>query len=87
MAIDHTETRFMKIATERSVVMRAARIALIVGIVLAIINHADSILIGAVTGSVILKIILTFLVPYCVSTYSSVLAVRDNVQMLKAQQD
>ena len=73
---------FFAIATERTVVMRAARIAFIVGIVLALINHGNRLITGAITGEVLLKIALTFLVPYCVSTYSSVLAVREQLQRI-----
>ena len=72
-----TPPAFWAIATERSVVIRAARIALVVGVVLALINRLIA---GATDGAALARIGLTFLVPYCVSTYSSVLAVRDRMQ-------
>ena len=71
---------FWDIATERSVAARAARIALLVGIVLAAINHGHRLISGEIDGATLARIGLTFLVPYCVSTYSSVLAVRDRLQ-------
>jgi hypothetical protein len=75
-----TPPAFWAIATERSVVIRAARIALVVGVVLALINHGHRLIAGALDGAALARIGLTFLVPYCVSTYSSVLAVRDRMQ-------
>ncbi|MEO9650227.1 MAG: nitrate/nitrite transporter NrtS [Roseobacter sp.] len=71
---------FLSIATERTVAMRAARIAFIVGIVLALINHGNHLVSGNINFETISKIALTFMVPYCVSTWSSVLAVRDRLQ-------
>lgn len=43
-----------------------------VGAVLVAINHGDALLCGDVSPGRALRIILTALVPYCVSTYSSV---------------
>jgi len=47
-----------------------------VGIVLAIINHGDHILHSTMTTTNWIKILITFCVPFCVSTISSVLAIR-----------
>lgn len=74
------------IATDRSVVVRAARIACVVGIVLALINHGDTVLSGKIDLATFAKIVLTFFVPYSVSTYSSVLAVRERMQALSQAQ-
>ena len=49
---------------------------------LAVINHGDSMMNGGVGLVTAAKIALTFCVPYCVSTYSSVLAVRERLQCL-----
>ncbi|MEE8295770.1 MAG: nitrate/nitrite transporter NrtS [Sphingomonadales bacterium] len=60
---------FFQAYTDRAVVMRALRIAVIVGTILAAINHGDVFLSG---GEIIWwKIILSYFVPYGVSTYSS----------------
>lgn len=75
-------TSFWSIATDRSVMRRAAKIALVVGVVIALINYADLIMSGAMGITEWIKVAVTFLVPYCVSTYSSVMAVRDRMQML-----
>jgi len=76
---------FLSLATQPSVVKRAVKIAFIVGIVLAAINHGDKVMAGALTTSIVVKILLTFLVPYSVSTYSSVLAIREKSQFLLPQ--
>ena len=74
---------FWHIATETSVMKRAARVAVIVGTVIALINHGDRMLTASMDLSAWFKCLLTFLVPYCVSTYSSVMAVRDRLQTLE----
>ena len=70
----------LAIATQRSVVIRAVRIASIVGVFLALLNHGDTFITGGMDASTWTKVGLTFLVPYCVSTYSSVMAVRERLQ-------
>ncbi|WP_415920651.1 nitrate/nitrite transporter NrtS [Tateyamaria sp. SN6-1] len=71
---------FWSIALARKTVMRAGRIALIVGVVIALINHGDRMATGQMDAVGWLKCVMTFLVPYCVSTYSSVQAVRDRLR-------
>lgn len=68
---------FFEIAFQGAVVKRAARVAVVVGIVLGLLNHGDAIFAGTVTAVQFAKIALTFLVPFSVSTYSSVLAIRE----------
>ena len=67
---------WLTVAFEGSVVRRALKMMAVVGCVLAAINHGDTLLAGAMTGSAWLKVALTFAVPYCVSTISSVQAIR-----------
>jgi hypothetical protein len=50
--------------------------AAVVGALLIAINHGDAILRGDVDRGRLFKMALTLLVPYCVSTYSSVAAMR-----------
>lgn len=50
---------------------RAVRVALVVGTLLFAINQLDVVLRGEVTPIVAAKILLTFAVPYAVSTYSA----------------
>ena len=49
-----------KIATRNDVLLRAFKMASIVGIVLAIINHGDHILLGTMTYNNWIKILITF---------------------------
>ena len=64
------------IAFRKDVFFRASKMALIVGIILAIINHGDHIFLGTMTVTNWTKILIIFCVPFCVSTVSSVLAIK-----------
>jgi hypothetical protein len=57
---------------EIPVLLRAVKIALLVGTLLMIINHGDRILTGAMAPEHWLKVLLSYFVPYFVSTYSNV---------------
>jgi hypothetical protein len=72
---------WMAIAFEASVVWRALKMMVIVGCILAAINHGDALITGGMTGAAWMKIALTFAVPYCVSTISSVQALRGKKQI------
>jgi hypothetical protein len=65
---------FFTIAKERNVVKRALRVASIVGIILNLINQWEALINLDYTHINILKFLLTFTVPYLVSTYSSVMS-------------
>jgi len=67
---------FLRLAFSRAVVVRAARTAAIVSVLLIAINHGDAILRGDVGARRVFQMCLTLLVPYSVSTTSSVLALR-----------
>ena len=56
---------------------RAIKVAAVVGPILIAINQWDVILQGELNGICVLKMGLTFMVPYCVSTFSSVEALKD----------
>lgn len=70
------ERGFLALALRPDVVRRALGFALVVGAILIAINHGDAILHGQVEGRRLLKMGLTVLVPYAVSTLSSVSALR-----------
>lgn len=53
-------------------VRRAQRVALVVGTILNLINHYDLMFGAAITGSIAIQIVLTYLVPYFVSTHGQV---------------
>ncbi len=63
---------WFQLAFRPSVVKRALKYALIVGFILIAINYGDAILSGQVTRGRLLKMLLTVMVPYVVSTLSSV---------------
>ena len=58
----------------RATHLRALRIALVVGTILAAINPGDAILGASMTTSAWIKVLMTFCVPYGVSWYSAVKA-------------
>ncbi|MBS4052975.1 MAG: nitrate/nitrite transporter NrtS [Methylomonas sp.] len=62
---------WLKIALQKNILMRAIKVALVVGSILMLINHGDVILSNGLQIKEFIKITLTYLVPYCVSTYSS----------------
>ena len=67
----------VRLALSRPVVMRAAVCAIVVGSVLTIINHGDCILTGNFNSAhcnCLAKSLVTTVVPYLVSTWSSVQA-------------
>ena len=77
---------WLKIAFEITVVNRALKYAIIVGTILILINHGDSLLAGNLTPIGLLKIGLTFMVPYFVSTCSSVGAIRESLRQFSGSQ-
>jgi hypothetical protein len=50
--------------------------AAVVGIILIAINQGDAVLRGEISRGRLVRMLLTLVVPYCVSTYSSVQAMR-----------
>ncbi|MBI9069090.1 MAG: nitrate/nitrite transporter NrtS [Salinivirgaceae bacterium] len=65
---------FFKLAIDSKVVNRSKNVALIVGIVLNAINQWEALFTLNLSGIDWVKFLLTFMVPYLVSTYSSVMA-------------
>jgi hypothetical protein len=68
--------RFLILARKREVVVRAGKTALIVGTLLTFINQGDALIAGQLPNG--LKLLLTYLVPYGVSTHGAVTAMRDH---------
>lgn len=73
-----TQAEFSWLAAARTpeVVRRSLKVSLLVGSILAVINHGDQLIGGAATIDVFWKIPLTYCVPYAVSTFASVDALR-----------
>ncbi len=68
---------WVSVASEPRVVRRALGYGLVVGSILIAINHGDALLQGELGSDRLLKMGLTVTVPYLVSTFSSVGAIRD----------
>ena len=71
---------WFQVARSAPVVKRSAKVGLIVGTILALINHGDAWLAGQLGFESTMKILLTYLVPYCVSTFAAVQAIREQTQ-------
>ena len=67
--------RFFILVRSPQVVVRAIKVALIVGTALTLINQGDRLIAGMAPGWI--KMALTYLIPYCVSTHGAVTAMRD----------
>jgi len=67
---------FFVIARSRVVVVSAIKVALFVGTMLALINHGDKIMALSLSAHDWFKVGLTYLVPYGVSTWSAVKAIK-----------
>jgi len=64
--------KLRKIILEKDVVISSLKVALVVGSILNLINQGNAILDLNVNHINWFKLILTFMVPYMVSTYASV---------------
>ena len=68
---------WVAIARRPEVVRRSLRVAAAVGTLLVAINYADRALAGSLGSTDWLKMALTYLVPYGVSTYAAVQTLRN----------
>lgn len=69
-------TEWLRLALSASVVRRALAYSVVVGAVLIGINHGDALLEADIDADRVLRMALTAFVPYLVSTFSSVGAIR-----------
>lgn len=67
---------FLELALTRKIIIPAFKISLIVGTLLALINHGSAISEMEFDLKRIFQVVLTYFVPYCVSTYSAVKAIQ-----------
>ena len=67
---------WLSLARRPEVVRRALGYSVVVGSILIAINHGDALLAGEIDGERLFKMGLTAIVPYVVSTLSSVGALR-----------
>ncbi len=64
-----------KVVIDKESLLRALRVAILVGVILNVINN-PGVISFSFGGLNIYRVFLTFLVPFCVSIYSSALANR-----------
>ena len=67
---------FFKHARDRICLRRSIRVALSAGTLPATINQSDAILGGMFGRTNVFQIVLTYLVPFCVSTFGSAIQAR-----------
>lgn len=67
---------FLKLAKRPAIIKRSLIIAAIVGTILNLINQGD--VMGNMSEFELWKCVMTYMVPYCVSTYGAVSALIDN---------
>lgn len=63
---------FLQYSLEKDTVKRSTKIALVVGTILALLNHYHEIIDLDVSLTAALQMLLTYLVPYSVATYGQV---------------
>jgi hypothetical protein len=68
---------WLRVASTKRVVVRGLKYSVVVGSILIFINHGNAIVDGTVDATRLIQMMLTLLVPYCVSTASSVGAIID----------
>ena len=68
----------MEIAMRSEVYKRSTRVALLVGTILITINYFDRVLAGSLMTVDYFKMLLTYCVPFCVSTHASVSTIMEN---------
>jgi len=69
---NHIVRRLLRMAVSDRTPRHALIVAAIVGSILTVINHGDLLLAGQWPNEI--KVILTYVVPYCVATYGAVSA-------------
>ena len=67
-AAHNLNSRFLSLCVQKAIVRRAITVALVVGPVLTLINQYNTIIDRTFSSQFLLKLGLTFLVPYSVST-------------------
>ncbi len=69
---------------ERDTFFRSMKTALIVGTILALINHGQQFLSGQFAAAWIVPMLVTYLVPFTVATYGQVQGKRQRERLLSA---
>ena len=79
-SVNPGDQSFIALALSQDIVTRAVKVALIVGTILAIINHGEKFPTLSLSTQDLVKILFTYLVPYGVSTWSAVGAIKSKAK-------
>ncbi|MBU2883934.1 nitrate/nitrite transporter NrtS [Psychrosphaera sp. B3R10] len=74
--MSNVPSSFISLALSKKVAYSALKVSILVGTLLALINHGGALLEMNMSADRIIQILLTYLVPYCVSTFSAVKAIQ-----------
>ncbi len=66
---------WFQMAMRGDIVRRSSKVAVLVGTILVAINYGDKLVTGNILPVEWAKMLMTYCVPYCVSTYASVSAI------------
>lgn len=78
-----TSTTFLDLTLSKKVARSALKVSILVGTLLALINHGAAFVNMEFSTDRIAQVLLTYLVPYCVSTYSSVKAIQGHAEKIQ----
>jgi hypothetical protein len=67
---------WFRLALRKDILARGLKIGVVVGTLLTAINYGYVLIVGEVLPLMYWKILMTYCVPFCVSTYASVEAAR-----------
>jgi len=63
---------WVSLALEKGVVRSSLKTSILVGTILVAINYGGAIVNGAIGSAELIKMVMTYAVPYCVSTFATV---------------
>jgi len=66
--------RWLALAMDSTTMIRSMKVAIVVGTILVAINHGDALIAGDLDLGRLLRICLTYVVPFAVATYATVSA-------------
>jgi hypothetical protein len=69
-AAGHTKRSIFSYCLERDTLLFAAKLALVVGTILGLINHGQALFTGHLTTDQLIPMLVTYCVPFCVSMFS-----------------
>lgn len=70
---------------ERDTILRSLKAALVVGSILGLINHGAALLTGHLTADQLVSLLVTYLVPFSVTTYGQIQGKRQRDRIHQAQ--